>query len=122
MGKKNNNKIEEKVTKLKDNIDDGAGAAAGASTDQRDGVGEGAAQDVANLPELHPRHVRVQDLHLHRLVLPAPLVVNDVHWRAQRDEEEEDGEKEEEGEEGREHQVSEEPTRLCETNFSSVFK
>ena len=45
---------------------------------QRDGVGQGAAQDVADLTELHARHVRVQDLHLHRLVFPAPLLVGDA--------------------------------------------
>ena len=54
---------------------------------QRDGVGQGAAQDVADLTELHARHVRVQDLHLHRLVFPAPLLVGDARCGGEREEE-----------------------------------
>ena len=48
-------------------------------TDQSDGVGERAAQDVADLSELHPDDVRVQNLRLHGLVLPAPLLMGDTH-------------------------------------------
>lgn len=48
-------------------------------TDQGNGMGEGAAQDVANLSELHPQDIRVKNLHFHGLVLPAPLLVRDCH-------------------------------------------
>lgn len=48
-------------------------------TDQCDGVGEGAAQDVANLSQLHPRGIGVQNLHLQGLMLPAPLILNYTH-------------------------------------------
>lgn len=47
-------------------------------------MGEGAAQDVANLSELHPQDIRVQNLHFHGLVLPAPLLVRNTHWHVQR--------------------------------------
>lgn len=48
-------------------------------TNQSDGVGKGAAQDVADLPELHPHDIRVENLHLHKLLLPAPLLVRNAH-------------------------------------------
>lgn len=48
-------------------------------TNQSDGVGEGAAQDVADLSELHPQDVGVQNFHLHRLVFPAPLLMRNTH-------------------------------------------
>lgn len=50
-------------------------------TDQSDGVREGAAQDVANLSELHPQDVGVQDIHFHRLVLPAPFFMRNADCR-----------------------------------------
>lgn len=50
-------------------------------TDQSDGVGEGTAQHVASLSELHSQNVAVKHLHLQRLVFPAPLLMGDAHWQ-----------------------------------------
>lgn len=40
---------------------------------------EGAAEDVANLSKLNPQDVVVQDVHFHRLMLPAPFLVRNTH-------------------------------------------
>lgn len=42
-------------------------------------MGEGAAQDVANLSELHPYDVGIQNFHFHGLMLPAPLLMRNTH-------------------------------------------
>ena len=73
-------------------------------TYQRDGVGERATQDVADLTELHPRHVGVQDLHLHRLVFPAPLLVGDARCGEEEEEERPRKRRKERGEEGGERE------------------
>lgn len=49
------------------------------STDQGDGMGEGAAQDVANLSELHAQDVSVENFHFYGLMFPTPLLMRNTH-------------------------------------------
>ena len=42
-------------------------------------MGEGAAQDVANLSELNPQDIRVENLHFHGFMFPTPLLMRNTH-------------------------------------------